>query len=49
MAVLRQKFYFILFYSTVSGQKMRARKRKRSEIRNLFPDSISWHNTSSFL
>jgi hypothetical protein len=28
---------------------MRARKRKRSEIQNLFPGSIGWHNTRSFL
>jgi len=38
-----------IFYSKVLGEKMRARKRKRSEIRNMFPSSISWHNTSSFL
>jgi hypothetical protein len=28
---------------------MRVRKKKRSEIRNLFPGFIGWHNTSSFL
>jgi hypothetical protein len=32
-------FYFF-FYSTASGKKMRTRKEKRSEIRNLFPGSI---------
>jgi hypothetical protein len=33
-------FLFLFFYSRASGEKMRARKRKRSEIRNLFPNSI---------
>jgi hypothetical protein len=31
---------FFLSYSTTSGEKMRARKRKRGEIRNLFLGSI---------
>jgi hypothetical protein len=47
---LRLNFlFFYFFYSIASGEKMRVRKKKRSEIRNLFPDSIGWHNTSSFL
>jgi hypothetical protein len=36
---LRLKFLFF-FYSTTLGEKMRVRKKKRNEIRNLFPYSI---------
>jgi hypothetical protein len=43
------EIFVLFFYSTTSGEKMRVRKRKRSEIRNVFPDSIGWHNTSCFL
>jgi hypothetical protein len=42
-------FCFLFFYLTVSRKKKRARKRERREIQNLFPDSIGWHNSSSFL
>jgi hypothetical protein len=37
-ATAEKKLFF--FYSKALGEKMRARKRKRSEIRNLFPSSI---------
>ncbi len=33
-------FFCFFFYSITSREKMKARKRKMSEIRNLFPSSI---------
>jgi hypothetical protein len=46
-------FVFFLNFNSIasaaSRKEMRVRKGKRSEIWNLFPGSIGWHNTSSFL
>jgi hypothetical protein len=41
--------FCFFFYSTASGKKMTIRKKKKNEIRNMFPSFIGWHNTSSFL
>jgi len=46
----RPKFFFYFFLlDSFKREKESKKERKETELLNLFPDSVGWYNTSSFL